>query len=111
MVKQILLKHLPRRDEQVAVATLTAEFERALRWCVSSRSTGCCFDIRDDRNLQLALDLFHKRGKLGGCAYTGQFSLRWYSHIGFEGNVILGDNQSRWALAIVGLTKSIVAAI
>jgi hypothetical protein len=95
VIKQILLEHLTRGYEQVAVATLTAEFERALGWCVSSRPACCCFNIRNDRDLQLALDLLHERGKLGGCAYTRQFCLWWYSHISFEGNVVLGDDQSR----------------
>jgi hypothetical protein len=61
--------------------------------------------------LKLALDLFHEGGKLRRCAYTRQFCLWWHSHIGFEGNVVLGDVQSRVGMGGVGHTKSMVAAI
>jgi len=111
VIKQILLEHLARGHKQVAVAALAAEFKGALGRGVSSRAAGCRFYIRDNRNLKLALDLFHKRGKLRRCAYTRQFCLWWHSHIGFEGNVILGDVQSRGIAIGVGYTKSMVAAI
>ena len=94
VIKQILLEHFARGHEQVAVAALAAEFKGAFRRGVSSRATSCSFYIRDDRNLKLALDLFHEGGKLGRCAYTRQFCLWWHCHIGFKGNVVLGDVQS-----------------
>ena len=95
VIKQILFEHLARGHKQVAVAALAAEFKGALRRGVSSRGASYRFHIRDNRNLKLALDLFHELGELRRCAYTGQFCLGWHGHISFEGNMILGDVQSR----------------
>ena len=95
VIKQILFEHLARGHKQVAVAALAAEFKGALRRGVSSRAAGYSLNVRDNRNLKLALDLFHELGEFGGCAYTRQFYLGWHSHIGFEGNMILGDVRSR----------------
>jgi hypothetical protein len=60
VIKQILLKHLARGHEQVAVAALAAEFKGAFCRRVSSRAASGSFYIRDNRNLKLALDLFYE---------------------------------------------------
>src|SRR5947208_2419004 len=89
VIKQILFEHLACRHKQVAVAALATEFKGALRRGVGSRDDSCSFNVRDNRNLKLALDLFHELGELWRCTYTRQLCLRWHSHIGFEGDVIL----------------------
>ena len=85
-----LLEHLASGDEEVAIAALTPELERAFgRHFRDGAVRDGRLDIRRDDDLQIALDTLGEADEVRGGAYPGEVRVRWNCHVGFERNVIL----------------------
>lgn len=95
VIDEELLEHFPSSDEEVAVAPLTSELERAFgRYLRDGAVRDSRLEVRRDDNLQIALDTLGEADEIGGGAYPGQVGVWWYGHISFERDMILEEGET-----------------
>lgn len=108
-----LLEHLPGGDEEVTIAPLTPELERAFSGHLRDGAVrDGCPDVGRDDDLQVALHTFGEANKVRRRAYSREVGVWGYGHVGFERNMILEQCQTTLRRdGPNGRTKSMVAAI
>lgn len=92
VILQKLFQHFTGSNQEIAVASLAPEFERifarSLRAGVPIGKSSP-LEVGRDRDLQLALDVFHHCVELGRSTDTRKLGTRRNSHIRFKRNMIL----------------------
>jgi hypothetical protein len=113
MVQQILFQHFSSGDEEVALTSLTAELERVLReYLRRDTVTSRCLDIRNNRYLAVPFDALDESYEIVGGTKAWELRIRGNSHICFERNVLLEQDESYASSCDEpGHTNNIAAAI
>ncbi len=95
VLNEELLEHLAGGDEEVAVAALTSELERAFgRHFRDGPVCDGCLDIRRNDDLQIALDTLGEADEVRRRTNPGEVRVWGDGHVGFEWNVILEQSQT-----------------
>jgi hypothetical protein len=90
-LSQKLLQHLPSCSQEITVAPLAPEFERALHWRLrrATRAWRGCPNVGSNDDLEFSFDLLHEVNKLLGSDDPSELLVGWDSHLGLKGNMIL----------------------
>ena len=93
VANQELLKHLTRSHQEVAVATLTPELERAFHSRIRRNPIrGSSPDVGRDNNLEVTLDSLRELHKVRRAHDPSQFGMGRDGHVSFKGNMFLITN-------------------